>query len=564
MSEGQLLLTNRLYRYIKASAVIGIIHAGVELVTNADDAYRKSSKQPPYNTDIIVDYKKKELTVFDQAIGLNGEEMKECFGQVGNYTSTIQARGYFSRGAKDITAIGNATFVGIKDGKITEVTLSTNDIFTVKRYEEEITDGDRSAYKIVSNGLWCNLAVKDSIEFPNFENMANINRYFSMRDIFSNTDNVLNIKVINENGLAVHDARLQYVQPEIKATLIDETFTIDGYPGITASFKLYLYKEPVKESEYTSYSEYGVLVSSGNAIHEISTFYSDIKSHPYIKHICGRLECSYINQLMYDFDRDPDDVNNPFPIIDHSRLNGLDRSHPFTKALFRIPHKQLSFVLQDLHGQSLQHDEVSGDLSSLFKNVELFGADFFREMAEHIHPYAISDVKTSKIVGYLTKKTSNIVSTGSTSTYNFQDETTFVKKSDGDIAAEQPTLVIIFTEKEFLIYPYYIYRLQNKIYLEININDFMVSKYIYRSENGEIALNDKEAAGVLLVDIISEAMAREALKEKEYGNRDEMSMNNITTDYIFNELEKIKALLVPKLYHIIVTRDMQGVLISNE
>ena len=174
MSE--LILTNRLYKYIKSSAIVNLIQASVELITNSDDAYRDSGITPPHNIDIILDYKERTLEVYDQALGLDSKSMEKCFGQVGDYTSQITNRGYFSRGAKDITAIGDATFVGIKDDKISKVTLTTNDIFTVVRSDETVTQQDRDKYHIVKNGLSNHLKIKDSIIFPTFDEIKSISK----------------------------------------------------------------------------------------------------------------------------------------------------------------------------------------------------------------------------------------------------------------------------------------------------------------------------------------------------------------------------------------------------
>ena len=353
-----LIFTNRLYKYIKSSAIVGIIQAGVELVTNADDAYKKSDLEPPHKINAIVDYHNKCLLVWDQAIGLTGDEMINSFGQVGDYTSNMLARGYFSRGAKDITAIGHATFVGIKDNKLSEVQISTDDMFTIIKKDIDVTSEHRELYNITNNGLWVKLDVKKSIVFPTYERVGALSKHYAMRDIFSNPNNNINIEVKSESGFVLYNGTLKYQPLPIKETLIDEEFIVDGYPEIKATFELYLLEECVEDEEYSSYMEHGIIISSGNAIHEIGTLYNDIKSHPYIKHIYGRINCSYINQLMYDFESKPDDVNNPFPIIDHSRLHGLDRSHPFTKALFRIPHNQLKLVLQDLYETDFVDEKI--------------------------------------------------------------------------------------------------------------------------------------------------------------------------------------------------------------
>ena len=63
---------------------------------------------------------------------------------------------------------------------------------------------------------------------------------------------------------------------------------------------------------------------------------------------------------MYDFEANPDDSLNPFPILDHSRLKGLNRSHPFTKALYRLPHNQLKYILQELNNAQGKKVDIGG------------------------------------------------------------------------------------------------------------------------------------------------------------------------------------------------------------
>ena len=554
----QLILTNRLYRFIKSTAIVGPTQAGVELITNSNDAYIKSELEPPFRFDVVINYSNKSVTIWDQAIGLTSEEMINCFGQVGNYTSDKSARGYFSRGAKDITAIGDATFVGIKNGKISEVTLTTTDIFTVIRADEDVTLEDREKYQIIGNGFWNQLMVKDSIEFPIIQTFGKMSKYFSLRDIFSDPRNEIYTTMKDINNNVMFSSRASYTLPAFKETLIDEEYTIDGYDGITAKFQLYLLEEPAEVSE-DLYMEYGVVVSSGNAIHEISTLYNDIRNHPYIRYIYGRIECSYINDLLYNFENLPDDELNPFPIIDHSRLNGLNRSHPFTKALFRIPHKQLKYVLQDLYETEILDNNFSQQLSSLFQDIEIFGKDFFKEYIGSLYPYKLID--KGDISGFLVKKSSNIVTSSSESKFDFSNSKNFTRDSNnqGNVDGIEPSFNIIFTEKDYMQYPYYIYRLDNQINLEINIKDYLISKYISRNENGEIVFANKEGAYILLLDLVTEAMARESLREK-YQSYNQTTVGSVQNpDSVFEQLEQLKLILTPKIYNIIVKEELKDV-----
>lgn len=560
-TEQPLVLTNRLYRYIKSSAIVGLIQACVELVTNSHDAYIKSNLSSPYQIDIIVDYKDRKLIVYDQAIGLSGDDMVKNFGQVGDYTSNIQARGYFSRGAKDISAIGNVVFVGIKDDHISEVRLSTTDVFSIIYKDRLVTDDDRNAYNIQKNGLFVELIVKDSIKFPEIDEIKHISKYFSMRDIFADVKVNANIQIINELGKPIHNDRLTYIFPEVTETLIDNEYKVEGYSGIRARFKLYLLKEPINDQISEKYQEYGVLISSGNAIHEVSTLYNDIAGHPYIRHVIGRIECSHINQLMYDFEKNPDDILNPFPILDHSRLKGLNRTHPFTKALLRLPHHQLKYVLQELNSRGVSDTELTNDLSSIFSDLNVYGESFFKEILDTLGNYV--QVSNSRVIGYLTKKSSNITTSDSEATFNFKDPNMF-SSEEGNIIVNNPTLNIIFTEKDYMEFPYYIYRIDNAITLEINIKDFLVNKCIQKDDNGKIIFSNRSGAEILLIEIVSEALAREVIKGKQaISASDSSNLSTKPSEPVFQELEKLKNMLVPNLYKIISTDNMNTLSFST-
>lgn len=549
MTEQQLILTNRLYKYIKASAIVGCIQASVELITNSHDAYLKSHLNPQHRIDIELNYQTNQLRVYDQAIGLTNEQMVRNFGQVGEYTSENYVRGYFSRGAKDISAIGNVTFIGIKDGKFSKVRLSTHDVFYIDDIDIDVTQEHRDEYGIVNNGLCVIIDVKSSIELPSHSEIKNLGKYYSLRDIFSDPDFFVNLLVLDANGEEVHNDRVVYSDLDTKESLIDVTYKVDGYEGVTASFKVDLLTEPVVESTTGFYQEHGIIVSSGNAIHEISCLYNDISGHPYIRYIVGRIECSYINQLMYDFDANPDDKLNPIPILDHSRINGLDRSHPFTKALFRMPHYQLKYVLQELNQSGMSETKLNSDLSNLFDEVSIFGEGFFKEMLESLSRY--SRAESSRITGYLAKKAGSVITSESTAKYNFKDPLYF-NEANGNIDLNNPTLNMIFTDKNYDDFPYYIYRIDNVITLEININDFLVSKYIDRHpDTSEIIFKNRTGAELILVQIIAEALAREAIKCSEHN-----SVQTHTSEHYFSELEKLKSQLTPRLYDIIKTNEI--------
>ena len=109
-------INERAYKFIRGSAINSIIDIFVELITNCDDAYDKGNIKDKI-IDVELDYNG-VLIITDQAIGLYGDEMERCFLQVGNFTSVENNRRFFSRGAKDICALGDIKFESIKNHKI--------------------------------------------------------------------------------------------------------------------------------------------------------------------------------------------------------------------------------------------------------------------------------------------------------------------------------------------------------------------------------------------------------------------------------------------------------------
>ena len=556
----ELNYSSRFYKYIKSSAITGIIQAGVELITNSDDAYKRGSIQPPHRIDMEVSYKHKTLIVYDQATGLTFPKLIECFGQVGNYTSTPDTRGYFSRGAKDITAIGDVYFTSIKDDKISQVLVNTNDLLTVMMKEQSVSAEDRIQYGINVNGLHVKVLLKDSIIIPQFEAMNNISKYYSMRDIFSNKDNLIHIKVREPNDdIIIYNDRLCYTPPTIKEMLTEEVFTIDGYEGASAKFSLNLLEEASPQSVYDTYMEYGILISSGNAIHEVSTLSGEIRYHPLMTRLIGKLECSHINDLMYDFDTNGESAANPFPILDHSRTYGLNKKHPFVKALFKRPIAILKFILQDLYENKLSDTSLSSDISGLFSDLNLFGESVLVDLVDEIYPYKKIDKEGQfKII---TKNNSTVVSVHTESTYNFKTLTD-ISKDKGPLAGQQPSFRIRFTDDVNMKTCYRIYRINNNIHLELNTNDFLLSKNVIKKADGVYSIINKEEMGILLVKIIAEALGREIIIEKEA--RHSLIDGPPSSYTTFNDVDKYNNILIPKLYDLIVVKNMIGRIITND
>jgi hypothetical protein len=442
---------------------------------------------------------------------------------------------------------------------LSQINLSTHDILTVIRKEDIASTEDREMYHIPLNGLYVKVHLKLSIQLPGIEELNKMSNYYSMREIFSDPNNNIRITVFEPNeGIPVYNNKIEYIYPEIEKLLTEEEFTVDGYEGVTATFGLSLLAESAETSVDSNHMEYGILISSGNAIHEVSTISGDIRYHPMMSSLTGTLTCSYINDLMYDFDQNGESIENPFPIIDHSRTYGLNKKHPFVKSLFKRPLSIIRFILQDLYENKINDTSMSSDITDLFSDLRLFGESILIDLIDEVYPYR----KIDKIGQYeiIKKQSERVVSSNDNAEYNFQAmDLKDIEEQKGTLRGQSPNFNIRFVDDAQLTNMYRIYRMNNTIHLEINSNDFLVSKFVEKKEDDLFSITNTTDMGMLLISIISEALSRQIMIEREIN-----ASTEVTVHSTFVDMDKYKKILIPKLYDIIILKNMMGRMITND
>ena len=542
-------LSLRFYNYIKSTSITGIIPAITELLTNSIDAYNRDESDIPRLVNISMDYAARKLIVCDNATGVDSDMMSKCFGEVGTYTSTEGSRGFFSKGAKDVSAIGDVQFTSIKDGKFSQCVLTVNSLFSLSHDGIECTEEHRTTYGIPLDGLHVKVSILSSVSLPTFTNLSVVNKYYSLRDIFSNLNNVVNVNLL-DNGVSMLNSRIAYQYPAVKSTLIDETFLIPGYEdrNFSARFTLYELNEKLSTQEYNRYMEYGVLITTSNAIHDLTTFYNDVRSHPKLGYVFGRLECDAIDTLMYDFDEGKIDSRNPFPVIDPSRTAAIDKSHPFVKALYSRPHKILKYILQDMYQKSVPSDE-SFDISSIFKDVSLFGSGFFQMMENIVNPYSMA--ASEKLLKYINKTQDNVVASDPDAKYA-ELESDFEQDPIGEFDQQDPklSLKLVNDDSDFVCR---FYSVSPDFIVEINTNDELISKFV-TSEGDVHTITNRSELNNVLVEIISNTLAFEIIKSVEHTNSKDQQVSDINSYMI--DLNKYRKIFIPKLYSILVENDL--------
>lgn len=370
MSELQFIqLNERAYRYIRQFSIKSAEDALVELLTNCIDAYNKTTIE---YRNIEIMYFDNVLSVRDHAIGLTAEQMANCFLQVGNYTNTEGSRGFFSRGAKDISAIGDIEFHSIKNGKYSKVILNNDAYGRVDISDIDATDEIRNSIGLLENGLLVKLALLNNFLITSpLDFSETIVKLAVLRNIFSNDKNIINFSSTDINK------RLQYIFPE-STMLLDLTYIVPGY-SVPAQFKVYKAAHAIEQPKKENELQFGFLIDDETTIYEVGTIDNRFRWNPYMPFVFGELICPHISTLLYEYDTIGASEKNPVPIIDPSRLTGTNKNHPFIIALLSIPKVRLDQILRELNSSISQQSISLSEISELFNELEKYGLNIVED-----------------------------------------------------------------------------------------------------------------------------------------------------------------------------------------
>ena len=361
MTKDFIKFNERAYKFIRGSAVNHIMDAIVELITNSDDAYDKGGITKK-DIHIHLNYRG-QLIVTDQAIGLSSDSMKKCFLQVGNFTSTEENRGFFSRGAKDISALGDVFFESIKNNKYSKLLLDKNANGELQIADSNVTDDIRDKLKIKENGLKVTINLNEGVTIPNPKIMLEIySRHISLRNILNKCKCTITFEDSSEFEFNYKEFLFNYKFPDTEI-LLYLSYNLPSYPDADAFFQLSKAETSLFNDNNIKFCDWGVLITSNKVIHDITCLNEQFKFNPHMKTLSGMIHSTYINKLLIDYDKNGASVLNPFPILDPSRVGGLNYDHPFMKELVKIPMDRLDLILQEL--------EATDDNEYVFFNNEI-------------------------------------------------------------------------------------------------------------------------------------------------------------------------------------------------
>jgi hypothetical protein len=371
--ETPIRVDKRFVQHIRGHAIGDVFDALPELLTNADDSYGRlyqEKKRDRNGGDILIEHLEQRkgqpsrIVIRDRAEGMDDKGMEAKLACIGAYESKAGDRGYMGRGAKDCSELGNLTFESIKNDRYYRCRITHDLKFTLEARNERVTKEIRKHLGIPhGNGTSATLDLSPGVRLPRFESLASdLPWHYALRDIMAEDSPSRVLLRRADDGEAV---RLVY-RPVEGELLIDEIYDVDGYPGAKARLKIWRSAEPLEDSK-PRFERYGILIKGKRAIHECALLSDEFRKDPNARRYFGRLDCPYLDDLLAEYQErlkraEAHPPENPRLVIDPNRRFGLERQHPFVKALLPLPIERLRVLLaRDREGEKRERREVAND-----------------------------------------------------------------------------------------------------------------------------------------------------------------------------------------------------------
>lgn len=325
MSEsGVLVYTERAFAQDAHLAMEGKIdRALIELITNADDAYgnsdgviqvkiRKGDDKFPY-----------EVSVSDEALGLDHEGLKEAFTKIGGKNSKLahggESRGLLGRGAKDVAVFGKVHFEALKNGLYSDLTINSDGTWS-SEFSNSIPNNsqlERLNNPADDKALLVTIHVASGINFPKAK---------GLKDVLKNTAQLR--KLYERREVAFSDFRDPTIIGNLSSDLpigdviFEAPLTILGYPGESKVVIRKLHsRQTGRENDL---SAHGLLLQSGQTVFENTWFNLSGRAESYS--LAGDV---YIPQAMEILKSELEHQSvGQIGLVTRSRV-GLTKTHPF-------------------------------------------------------------------------------------------------------------------------------------------------------------------------------------------------------------------------------------------
>lgn len=335
MSEkkfGVLQYTPRGFMQDAQDAIRGdLMRALIELITNADDAYDTKGGLIEIHLRETVAPFKWLVSVHDHATGLNASRMEEAFTHLGDENLKAAqdsgTRGLFGRGAKDVSSMGKARFLSVRNGLFSSLEINPRAAnWSMAEQDDVPSSGQLRELRLEEgeSGLCAELYIESQHRIPSPVDMVKkLQANVQLRDL-------LNRNVVTYfDDRANVDVQLHGIAPMGKIVLDIEI----PVAKFGQKVRLQLFKHEKKfAGAVDEYSAHGLIISGKGAAYENSFLH--LTQRPEAGWFSGRLDAPEIHDLARAIDKEEGaaDPLNPTRIVSRQR-DGLVASHPYYRAL---------------------------------------------------------------------------------------------------------------------------------------------------------------------------------------------------------------------------------------
>lgn len=303
-----------------------LMSALVELITNSDDSYSRLGGLGPHEIRVVVDRKRRIVTVEDDAEGMTPEQLEDYIGVLGGQTSGFNdhdgVRGFFGRGAKDVPALGDTTWITYRDGLRTDLTirLDLDDDEPV-----EIAEPIQARHDL--HGTRVELSLRKKVNLPRFSTLVKLlSRHYALRPLMLDSTR----RLLVTDGKT--QERVSYAAPEGKALLEGRRRPLCQGSDHQIRVTLSQADEPLGVDDsgklgQQAYWRHSLLVTSGRAAYEIwpGGEFAKPPDSSYLMRLYGQADVPVINDML----RESELVRGAEEIVDRNRkglVRGADQS----------------------------------------------------------------------------------------------------------------------------------------------------------------------------------------------------------------------------------------------
>jgi len=332
-----------------------------ELITNADDSYRRLSQggipiSDPASITVLFERSKKRFAVIDRAEGLTDEEMKARFVVYGQESVDrslgMRTRSLFGKGLRDVLFTQRHGQVkSIKEGKFFNCRFRWKTVDGQERPVVEIkppsrvTNELREALGIPNNGTFVEFHLGEGVRNPQTDKLVEkLGRFYMLRMINSSPHREVSFTSGEHDENSQSGTQLSYIFPELEELdrLDEELRTEDGAViRITGTIGLTQAEQSQGEVGYED-REGGLLVlDEDEAVLDLSLFGFD--DDPNARRISGSIKLigagDYIRRKLNEA--------QPEEILTETR-DGFDKNHPFFRALKGYIQPRVAQIVESL------------------------------------------------------------------------------------------------------------------------------------------------------------------------------------------------------------------------